>query len=140
MTKVNRMHRRTVGTFEISPFESNEFQAHVVAVCNRVFLRCGDYAFFSHVELAFFIASSFQRKVITSFSIHRANSNFLLAFSFLLHGVQEFLLCPRWKDLVSIGNFSADVECPKGWQVTPLWVSVVGPVCRSDLAFQEYLL
>ena len=113
--KVNSPFRRAFGTFEIGPFESNEFQAHMIAVGNRVLLRCGNYAFFSHIELSFFIASSFQRQVIPGSSIHRANCNFLLAFALFLHGIEEFLFCPGWDVLVSIRDLSANVEGPKGW-------------------------
>ena len=63
--KFNRALRRAFIAFEVRPFESNEFQAHVVAMGNRVLLRSGDYACFSHIELALFVASSFQCKVLS---------------------------------------------------------------------------
>ena len=112
----------------------------MVAVRNRVFLGSVDYAFVTHTKLSFFVASSFEGDVLFGSTIHRPDGDFLLAFALFLHGVEEVPFCPGWDGFVSIGNFSAEEECPKGWQVTPLWIFVVRPVCRSDLAFQEYLL
>ena len=110
----------------------------MVAVRNRVFLGSVVYAFVAHTKLSFLVASSFECNVFVGPTIHRPYDDVLLAFALLLHGVKEVSFSPRWDGFVTVGDFSADEECPKGWQVAPLWVFVARPV--SDLAFQEYLL
>ena len=102
----------------------------MVAVRNRVFLGSVDYAFVAHTKLSFFVASSFESDVLFGSTIHRPHGDFLLAFALFLHGVEEVPFCPRWDGFVSIGNFSAEEECPKGWQVTPLWIFVLRPVLQ----------
>ena len=52
-----------LGAFEVSPFQSYEFQAHMVAVGNRVLLGRGGYAFCAHVDLGFFVATSLKKAV-----------------------------------------------------------------------------
>ena len=87
----------------------------MVAVRNRVFLGSVDYAFVAHTKLSFFVASSFESDVLFGSSIHRANGDILLALALFLHGIKEGRFCPGWDRFVSIGDFSANEECPKGW-------------------------
>ena len=74
-----------LGAFEVSPFQRYEFQAHMVAVGNRVLLGRGCYAFFPHVDLGFFVATSSKSSVFIGSSIHCAHGDVLLAFALFLH-------------------------------------------------------
>ena len=86
----------------------------MVAVGNRVLLGRGDYAFFPHVDLGFFVATSLEANVLMGSSIHCAHGDVLLAFALFLHGIKEDRFCPGWDCFVRIGDFSAKIVCPKG--------------------------
>ena len=109
----------------------------MIAMGNRVLLRRGDYSFFGHVDLGFFVATALESDVFVGSSIHRAHGDCLLALSLFLDGVKEDCFHPGRNCCVRIGDFSAKVVCPKGWKVALLWISVVRPVGRTDLTLQE---
>ena len=91
---------------EVWPLQSDELQSHMVAVGNRVLLRCGDDAFVGHTKLSHFIASSFVRSVLNRAMVHRPNDDFLLAFALFASRIEEFTFCPRWNCAVAVSNLS----------------------------------
>ena len=85
----------------------------MVAVRNRVLLGRVDYAFVAHANLGFFVVTSSESDVLMGSSIDCAHGDILLAFALFLHGIKEGRFCPGRDCFVSIGDFSAKVECPK---------------------------
>ena len=124
---------------QILPFQSDEFQSHMIAVGNRVFLRRCCHSFFSHGELCHFIAPSFESSMLACTSVHRPDDDVLLSFPFLLDGIHKFLGRPIRKS-VAICNLSAEVKSSKGGHITSGVIFVVRPVCWSDLTFKQNCL
>ena len=74
----------------------------------------GGYAFFAHVDLGFFVATSSKGDVLMGSSIHCAHGDVLLAFALFLHRIKEGRFNPSRNCFVRIGDFSAKIKCPKG--------------------------
>ena len=72
--------------------------------------------------------------------VHRPDEDVLLAFALLVSGTEEFFLSPRWNGAVTVCHVSSEEECTKRWKIAALRILVIGPIGRSDLAFNEDLL